>query len=70
MLVSDNLEMVASELMTLEYHREKKIVWREEMHRHTHTHQLAARVPENGFCLLLVFKLLLMILKIAGKELQ
>lgn len=33
MLVSDNLEMIASELMTLEYHWGKRIVWREEVHR-------------------------------------
>lgn len=43
MLVSDSLEMAASELMTLEYHWGKRIVWREEMHRNTHTHQLAAK---------------------------
>lgn len=52
--MSDSLEMVASELMTLEYHWEKRIVWREEMHRHTHIHRLAAKEGlrmGSAFCL-------------------
>lgn len=54
MLVSDNLEMVAFELMIFGMSLGERVVLRQEMHRHTHTHQLLAKEllrMASAFCL-------------------